>query len=83
MPHELILRPKKSMMLPDEGFYINRFYVKSESSDRLYKVSQHKTGRWWACGCRGWIGHKHCKHLEELGLPCYNKPFEAKLEGSK
>jgi hypothetical protein len=81
--------------LPDEGNYINCFEVKSETPrwviDKatgkrvqrasIYKISQHKTGRWWACSCPGWITHRHCKHLERLQLPCHNRPYEVQLGG--
>lgn len=68
----------ESVRMPDNAQYINRFQVQSESSDRLYTIAQHRTGRWWACSCRGWIAHKHCKHLRSLGLPGCHQPAEPK-----
>ena len=79
----IVVRPKTSIMLPDNGAWTNRFYIRSESIDRMYTVAQSKTGRWWACGCFGFIRYKRCKHLESLGLPCYHKPYEALVQGGK
>lgn len=76
----LIRRPTDSLKLPDNSHFTNRFEIKSESSSALYTIAQSKTGRWWACSCLGWIRHKHCKHLDALGLPGYQRPYEAQLE---
>jgi len=62
--------------LPDTAAYVNRFEIKSETSDRVYIVAQSKTGRWWSCSCHGWLRHKKCKHLTALGLPSNHQPFE-------
>lgn len=62
--------------LPDNAFYTNRFYVKSQSSNSLYVVAQSKSGRWWSCSCPGWIRHRKCKHLAAMSLPAYQKPME-------
>jgi hypothetical protein len=72
--------------LPDTNTHINRFQIKSESSNRLYTIAQSRSGLWWSCGCPGFIGHsgKQCKHMRELGLPGFHQPFEATLPaGSK
>lgn len=75
--HALIkLGLRKSALLPDNTQYTNRFFVKSETSNRMYIVAQHRSGRWWSCGCFGWIRHKHCKHLAALGLPGHYRPHE-------
>jgi len=73
----LIRIPRNSSLLPDNTQYTNRFEIFSESSDRVYIVAQHKTGRHWTCGCSGWIRHRNCKHLGALGLSGQNQPFEA------
>jgi hypothetical protein len=57
------LVPKK---LEETGTHKHRFEVNSESSDRVYVVSQRKSTGAWECGCRGWIRHRHCKHLATL-----------------
>lgn len=80
MTMHLISRPSNSLALPDNDNYQNRFQIKSQSSGRIYLVAQHKTGLWWACSCPGWIRHKHCKHLEAIGLPGNNVPFEVRMK---
>jgi hypothetical protein len=78
MANIVIFRPRSSA-LPDNANYTNRFEIKSESSDAKYIIAQHKTGRWWSCGCFGWIRHRHCKHLDTLRLPGNHIPCEARL----
>lgn len=53
-------------MLDDNKTHKNRFYIRSESSQDLYVVSQSKSSGEWQCGCKGWIGHRKCKHLATL-----------------
>jgi len=53
-------------MLEDNKTHKNRFYIRSETSDSLYVVSQSKTSGDWQCGCKGWIRHRKCKHLATL-----------------
>jgi hypothetical protein len=60
--------------------WTNRIEIKSESSNRIYVVSQHAIKRYWACSCPGWKAHRKCKHLERLGLPCGEVPFEVEKE---
>lgn len=76
----VIHRPPGSIKLPDNAAYTNRFEIKSESSDRVYVIAQSKSGRWWSCGCFGFIRHKRCKHLDALGLPGQHEPYEALLK---
>lgn len=76
----VVHRPAGSRALPDNAQYVNRFEIKSQSSNALYIVAQSKSGRWWACGCFGWIRHKHCKHLKALQLPGHHQPHEALLK---
>jgi len=76
----VIHRPRGSLKLADNAAYVNRFEIKSESSDRIYTIAQSKSGRWWSCSCPGWISHRKCKHLTALGLPGHNQPFEALLK---
>jgi hypothetical protein len=56
--------------------WINRIEIKSETSNRVYVVAQHAEKRSWGCSCPGWRRHHHCKHLERLGLPSSEEPFE-------
>ncbi|HZY83671.1 MAG TPA: hypothetical protein VFE78_02465 [Gemmataceae bacterium] len=56
--------------------WVNRTEIRSESSDRVYVVSQHAMKRYLACSCPGWRAHRRCKHLAQLGLPAGEQPFE-------
>ena len=80
--NQLVLRRPQASILPDNRAYQNRFEVHSESSDAVYIIAQSKSGLWWSCGCHGWIRHKHCKHLDALGLPGDHTPFIAQLESA-
>jgi hypothetical protein len=82
--------PAGTQLLEDNDNYTNRFKIHSSSSNKVYIVSQSKSGRWWACGCSGWLRHKKCHHLQELGIPCgtkgtpeYFQPYEAQLTAGK
>jgi uncharacterized Zn finger protein len=76
MTLSLVLRARNENSLPDNSQWTNRFQVKSESSNRLYVIAQHKVKRFWGCSCPGWKIHRKCKHLAALMLPAYEKPFE-------
>ena len=54
--------------LEDGPRYKNRFIVKSESSGNKYTVSWDTATHQWCCSCRGWVGHRKCKHLQSMGL---------------
>jgi hypothetical protein len=66
----------QEVSLPDNDQWENRFTIKSESSERIYIIAQHRTKRHWACSCPGYKGYRHCKHLRALGLPTDQKPYE-------
>jgi hypothetical protein len=66
-----------------DAAWVNRVEIKSETSDRVYVVSQHAEKRFWACSCPGWRSHRKCKHLTRLGLPNHEQPFEVKKEHAK
>ena len=66
--------------LPDNGQWTNRFAIHSETSNRVYIVAQHKTGRYFGCSCPSWRVHRHCKHLAALSLPAYQQPCEVLAE---
>jgi hypothetical protein len=65
--------------LPDNTQWQFRFEIHSESSNRVYVVSQHKKHRHWACSCPGYIFHRTCKHLQALGLPGHETPHEVNV----
>jgi hypothetical protein len=72
--------PRGVEILPDNRDYTNRFHIHSETSNRVYVVAQHKTKRHWSCSCPGWLTNRKCKHLQTMGLPCFERPFEAILQ---
>ena len=53
-------------ILPDAKGWKNRIQIRSESSDRLYVVSQRMTDNTWGCSCMGWKSHRNCKHLKAM-----------------
>lgn len=75
----ITLRIPKEIQLPDNDQWQLRFEIRSESSNRVYIVSQHKNNKHWGCSCPGWIIHKTCKHLSALGIPGKLVPFEPRI----
>jgi len=69
--------------MSENSTWINRMEIRSETSDRIYVVSQHATKRFWGCSCPGWRAHRRCKHLEQLGLPGGEEPFEVEKDHTK
>lgn len=69
----------KNQKLEDNALWTNRFEIRSATSDRVYIVAQHKTKRHFGCSCPGWKRYRHCKHLDCLRLPNYEKPCEVSL----
>lgn len=74
-----IIYVSNEMVLPDNDQWQFRFNVKSKSSNRLYTIAQHKKRKHWGCSCPGWRRHRHCDHLNALGLPGDEQPFEVNL----
>lgn len=72
---------EKGLILPDNDQWQFRFEVKSESSDRIYIIAQNKNKKHWGCSCMGYRRFRKCKHLESIGLPTHERPYEAKIEG--
>ena len=66
----------KKSHLSDGKQWQNRFEIHSETSDRVYTISQNKKKRHWGCSCPAWRRWRKCKHLTTLGLPCLEKPYE-------
>ena len=73
------LRISKAAALPENEQWQFRFTVERASSSRLYVISQHKNKKYWGCSCPGWKAHRKCKHLQALGLPCKEQPYEVNL----
>ena len=71
--------PAGSIKLPDNDQWMNRFEIRSETSNSIYVVSQNKKRKHFACSCPGYKRHRRCKHLETIGLPVYEVPFTGKL----
>lgn len=76
----VVTRPKGSVALPDKAGWTNRFEIKSSSSNRVYVIAQNINGRHWGCSCPGWLTRRKCKHLQGLGLPCFEAPLEVTLK---
>lgn len=53
-------------LLADNAQWTNRVQIRSETSDNLYVIAQRKSDGSWGCGCRGWVRHRHCKHLDRF-----------------
>jgi len=75
----IALHIPQEVQLPDKGTWKNRFEIRSETSNRVYIVSQHKDKLHWACSCPGWCIHRRCKHLAAIGLPAHEIPYEPKI----
>jgi len=69
--------------MAENNNWINWTEIRSETSDRVYVVSQHAIKRYWGCSCPGWRAHRQCKHLEQLGLPGGEEPFEVEKDHGK
>jgi len=72
--------PSGTERLPDNAQWCNRFEIHSETSDRVYIIAQNKTKRHFGCSCPAYRIHRHCKHLEALQLPCYERPHEVQIQ---
>ena len=74
-----VLRVDSSVVLPDNNQWRFRFEIKSASSDRVYVIAQNVAKKHWGCSCPGYITRRKCKHLEALGLPTKETPYEVKF----
>ena len=76
-----VLRVPAAACLPDNGDWTNRFEIRSQSSNAIYRIAQNKTGRYWGCSCPSWIYRgRDCKHLRTLGLPGRQQAHEIAVE---
>lgn len=73
------IRIRKELSLPDTDQWQFRFNVESETSERLYTIAQHKTKKHWGCSCPGWRRYRTCKHLQALGIPGKETPYDLNL----
>jgi hypothetical protein len=73
------IRISKELALPDTDQWQFRFNVRSETSNRLYTIAQNIKKRHWGCSCPAWKRYRHCKHLDAIGIPGYEKPYEVNL----
>ena len=73
-PSTALTLPRGAIKLPDNKQWTNRFEIKSETSDRVYIVSQNKAKGHWGCSCPSWRTRRTCKHLKALGLPESEEP---------
>ena len=69
-----------SNLMPDNEVWVNRFTVSSASSKAIYTVAQRRTDGVWGCSCRGWIHHRHCKHVTDILRRLTSLPIPALLE---
>ena len=76
---EVTIYINREIALPDNDQWQHRFEIKSETSDRIYIVSQNKKKRHWACSCMAYKRYRYCKHLQQIGLPVKETPFEPKI----
>jgi hypothetical protein len=67
-----------AVILPDAKGWKNRLQIRSSSSNNLYVVAQRETSGEWGCSCRGWIRHRHCKHLTAMTPYLISAPAAAK-----
>jgi hypothetical protein len=65
MPNEIqeFKPPSGAQRFPDDAQWKNKFGVRSESSGKVYVVSQNKQTGKWGCSCPGYLIHRKCKHL--------------------
>ena len=58
-----VKKPSGSIALPDNDQWTNRFEIRSESSNRIYVVTQNKKTGKCGCSCPGYLSKRKCKHL--------------------
>jgi len=74
-----VLYVNREVALPDLDQWRHRFEIESETSNRVYIISQHKIKKHWGCSCFGWRRYRKCKHLDALGIPGKETPYEPKV----
>jgi len=62
-----ILKKLGAALLPDTDTHRFRMDIPSESSDRIYRVSQRLGNGGYERSCPGWIfRHQPCKHIKAI-----------------
>jgi len=69
----------REVMLPDNDQWQFRFEIESESSDRVYTIAQNKKKKHWGCSCFAYRRYRKCKHLQSMGIPTNEQPYEPKI----
>lgn len=73
------IKVSEAAVLPDNGQWQHRFNIESETSNRLYTIAQHKEKKHWGCSCPAWRRYRRCKHLQAMGLPPNEQPYEVNI----
>lgn len=74
MPTTSLIRrptaPAGAMTEPDDVRYKCKYFVKSQSSNRLYKISFDAApgAGYWVCSCPSGCVRGDCKHMKAAGL---------------
>lgn len=65
---EALLKEMGVVRLSDTDTHRHRMDIRSESSDKIYRVSQRTSNgsMQWECSCLGWITRRKCKHLTAM-----------------
>lgn len=62
----IIARRTGAIVLPDtDKVWTNRLQI-AGSTGNAYTVAMRRSDQTWGCSCRGWIGHRKCKHLDSM-----------------
>lgn len=70
----LVAKKTGAFVLPDtDKVWTHRLEI-AGSTGNAYIVAMRRTDNVWACSCRGWIGHRKCKHLDAM-LPALLATF--------
>lgn len=73
------IRINTELILPDNDQWQFRFQIFSETSDNIYIVAQNKKKKHWGCSCPGYKRFRKCKHLQAMGIPCNETPYEVNV----
>jgi hypothetical protein len=77
--NQITIRITRDIAMPDNDQWQHRFNIPSESSERVYTIAQNKKHRHWGCSCMAYKRYRKCKHLQSIGLPTNETPYEPKI----